>query len=36
MPLDEKQARLMRLRERLRASDLRSWADGFVGELENM
>ncbi|WP_027483350.1 alpha,alpha-trehalose-phosphate synthase (UDP-forming) [Deinococcus pimensis] len=34
MPLDEKQARLLRLRERLRASDLRSWADGFVREVE--
>ncbi|WP_051935483.1 trehalose-6-phosphate synthase [Deinococcus sp. YIM 77859] len=33
MPLDEKKARLTRLRSRLRQSDLRAWADGFVAEL---
>ncbi|MFD1731509.1 trehalose-6-phosphate synthase [Deinococcus malanensis] len=33
MPLEEKKARLHRLRERLHASDLRSWADEFVEEI---
>jgi trehalose 6-phosphate synthase/phosphatase len=33
MPLDEKRARLQRLRERLRQSDLRAWTDGFLREL---
>jgi len=33
MPLDEKKARLQRLRERLHGSDLRMWADGFVAEI---
>ncbi|GBF04044.1 alpha,alpha-trehalose-phosphate synthase [Deinococcus aerius] len=33
MPLEEKKARLARLRERLRQSDLRTWADGFVAEI---
>ncbi|ABF44362.1 MULTISPECIES: alpha,alpha-trehalose-phosphate synthase (UDP-forming) [Deinococcus] len=33
MPLDEKKARLQRLRERLRQSDLHAWAEGFLREL---
>ncbi|KEF34545.1 alpha,alpha-trehalose-phosphate synthase [Deinococcus sp. RL] len=33
MSLEEKKARLSRLQERLRGSDLRAWADGFVAEL---
>ncbi|WP_216326819.1 alpha,alpha-trehalose-phosphate synthase (UDP-forming) [Deinococcus aestuarii] len=34
MPLDEKKARLERLRARLHGSDLHAWADGFLRELE--
>ncbi|GAA5533698.1 alpha,alpha-trehalose-phosphate synthase (UDP-forming) [Deinococcus aluminii] len=33
MPLDEKKARLQRLRERLKQSDLHAWAEGFIQEL---
>jgi len=33
MPLDEKKARLERLRERLRRHDLASWTQGFLDEL---